>query len=453
MKKALALVLALVLALSMAVSAFGLELVELEKVNTAEAGRTEINLVPVVKDLERVLYTTQAGVYYIALEDQPWTDVKVTANGNVTAELVEFDPEKMVILDDAGNDYVKWAVTEKGETLKWADCNDLTYDEAVEMAAAKNAKYEVTYYGITCVTNVNVIKLTIADNYTAHYTEGTVEIEAKLAGKLYAAELTIINDVTIFEYEQVKFNAANAATETLYVGEDGYSDYFTDLYGYDFDEILGEYDYADLRIEDLAAVISTTAFRAIEGKDIVVGAIGDFLTVTIEDVAKGQKGVNFMPSEIYLVNKDGVKVQDFLAKEEAEYKNFKPVAIGFGFEGNQVIASDFTVSLDLPMNWYELRELFKVKVEEDDIITYYFVKDGKVIDEVTVDYMKDDITSDIEIDIELSNTTLGKYEIRLDVPAVEGESNPNTGAESVVGVVAALAVVSLASAAAVSLKK
>ena len=69
--------------------------------------------------------------------------------------------------------------------------------------------------------------------------------------------------------------------------------------------------------------------------------------------------------------------------------------------------------------------------------------------------MKDDLTVPVSFTIEGKNSKLGSYAIVIDVPAneVAGESNPNTGAESVVGVVAALAVVSVATAAAVSLKK
>ena len=52
--------------------------------------------------------------------------------------------------------------------------------------------------------------------------------------------------------------------------------------------------------------------------------------------------------------------------------------------------SDFTIEWKLGVNAYELRESLKLKVEEDDIITYYILKDGKYFDEFTVDYMKDD---------------------------------------------------------------
>ena len=100
--------------------------------------------------------------------------------------------------------------------------------------------------------------------------------------------------------------------------------------------------------------------------------------------------------------------------------------------------------------------MFGEKVEEDDIISYYVVNQNKeVVKTIKVDYMTYDPTETVEFTIEGENEKLGWYTLALEVPAVEteGEENPNTGAESIVGVVAALAVVSLASAAAVSLKK
>ena len=68
---------------------------------------------------------------------------------------------------------------------------------------------------------------------------------------------------------------------------------------------------------------------------------------------------------------------------------------------------------------------------------------------MTVDY-----NDTVKLSIDGENTTLGQYQIAVKVPAEnKGEKNPNTGAESVMGVVAAVAVVSVAAAAAVSLKK
>ncbi|MBE6899978.1 MAG: hypothetical protein E7479_04850 [Ruminococcaceae bacterium] len=438
MKKALALVLALVLALSMGVSAFALSLVELDKVPSEEAGK---DIIPVVDAYDTYLHLYDGGKYYVALDDQPWEDVKVTANGCVSAKLVEFDPEKMVIVDEDGNDIVLWAVTEKGVKLEG------TYDYEGAKAAAKaaNAEKEVTYYGITCVTNVNVIELVIEDNYTAHFEEGTVKIEAKLDKVPYAGQINVINDVVIFEYEEVKWTAANYAEKAyLTVGQGGYSDWYTSEVGYSV--AFDDYDENENRVEEGAAVVSTTAFRAIEGKSLKVSQ--GILNVTLKAVEAGQKGVNFLGYVDYdYKDRDGDGVFD------VDYDVLE--AINFGYLGNQVVKGEFVIDINLGLNWYELRELFSLKVEEDDIISYYLIdENGKVVGGKEVDYMTADLTEVAKFSITDANATLGEYSLVLEVPAVEGgESNPNTGAESVVGVVAALAVVSVATAAAVSLKK
>ena len=434
MKKALALVLALVLALSMAVSAFAATLVELKPANPTEDKMIEIEVVD-AKETKTVVYVDCAGTYYIALADKAYTDVVVTANGCVDAKLVEYDPETMVV---SGLD-IFYAVTRKGEVVE----EGLSYTDAKKAAADKNAAEKVTYYGYKLVTNVNIIEVKVADNYTAHYTEGTIEITAKLVEnkveKAVSKTLAFVNDVVIFEYEEVKYAAANSKTAALQLGSKGYSDFETAKDGYGF-----KYDETELRVKPGALVVSTTAFRAIEGKDLKLNVLDTKdakVNVTLKEIAAGQKGVNFF---CYAdINWD--KASDNL------------VAATFGFKGEQVIAGAYEIVVDLPVDYYELRELFGLKVEEEDIITYYVInEDGEVECEKTVDYMKDDLSENVKVTIKGENDTLGSYTLCLEAPAVEEEAteeNPNTGAEAVVGVVAALAVVSVATAAAVSLKK
>ena len=440
MKKALALVLALVLALSMAVSAFAATLVVLGDVSVNANNDVNVYLTSVDATETEILYTTTKGVYYIALDDKPYTDIKVTANGNLAAELVEYDPATMNVW---GMEIV-FDITYAGEALgdgQWFTADGVNvestdkYAQAVAYAKDLNDEHRVNLFGVAVRTNVNIIKVTVADNYGVAYEEGTLKIEAKLDKVPYATSLRLINDVTIFEYEQVKWAAANYADgKALVCGDLGYSDFFTAKHGYDFAD--DDYDWYELRTKEDAAVISTTAFRAIEGQNIAVSC-GKAL-VEIFNVAKGQKGVNFK-HDYYTVdaNRDG-----------------KIESINLDFYGNQVIAGDYAVTLVPGYDWFTLREAFGVKVEEDDIITYYVLKNGKVVKEYTVDYMVADIYAPVVVEIAGSNSALGCYEIVLEVPAVEGgEENPNTGAEAVVGVVAALAVVSVATADAVSLKK
>ena len=148
MKKALALVLALVLALSMAVSAFAANMIELKPVRPLPTEITEIEL---VEDLKDVLYTTfdaknwdedntYGTVYYFALPAVEYKDLKLTANGNITAELVKYDPETMVVLDKNDNEVYTYSVYVDGAIpAKWE------FKEAVKVKldAYKNDYTEV----------------------------------------------------------------------------------------------------------------------------------------------------------------------------------------------------------------------------------------------------------------------------------------------------------------------
>ena len=454
MKKALALVLALVLALSMAVSAFAVEFVQLKDQTPADAEPIEIEVVdPASK--EYVLYTTPSfdlenhkvvleTVYYVALPyDVNYKDIKVTASGNATAELVKFNPDTMVLVD-GGVDPLTYGVYDlKGNNVT----GPVSYEDALSWEEVFETENRADYK-VVCDQYVNIIKITVENNFSAHYTEGKVVVEAKLGKKDYKGTLTIVNDVTIFEYEEVKWAAANNEDEVaLKLFSKGYSDFVTSEEGYGW-----EYDYEELRNAPNATVVSTTAFRAIEGKDLSVLALDNEdmeVLVTLKDIAKGQKGVNFFA----VYGAEGLKFKE--VDDELVTIDGKPSAITFGFLGDQVVKGEFEIDVTFNYDWYELRELFGLKVEEDDIISYYIVdENGKVVGGKEVDYMTADLTEDAEFTIKGSNSKLGQYKLVLEVPAAEvGEANPNTGAESVVGVVAALAVVSVATAAAVSLKK
>ena len=475
MKKALALVLALVLALSMAVSATAavLEngLVELAPATPAADDKDTVYVLDAEYIDTFVYYANVVGDYYIALDvDTVYTDVKVTANGNVSAELVEYDPAKMdvVFVDIDENGYfnsladqtivsaaekITFKVTCKGEDTAFTG---MTYEDACKKVEELEKAEKVTYYDVKCEKCVNIIKVTVENNYSAHYTEGTIKIEAKNAAKkAVSTELTVINDVIIFEYEEVKWAAANKGELQLFGM--GYSDYITDKLGYGL-----SYDEDALRQIPGAAVISTTAFRAIEGKNITVNVLDSDLvnmalayaeldlampkdrafdvSVTLKEVKAGQKGVNFCVWGGLELKENDLGIE----------------SVEFGFVGGQTILGKYAVNVKLPINYYELRELFGLKVEEEDIITYYVVdENGAVVKEIKVDYMTADLSALVAFTVEGENEALGYYTLCLEVPAVEGEveENPNTGAESVVGVVAALAVVSVATAAAVSLKK
>ena len=329
-----------------------------------------------------------------------------------------------------------YTAVKEGDSVLWKE--DVVVSAASDVQAIAdllNEKDRTTQYYAKALDNTTLIELTVEDNFSAAYKEGTVKISATLNKKPVSATLTVIRDVTIFKYEEVKYAAEYE--NFLTVGDNGYSDYLTAVNSYGTPAIGGSK-------QEHASVVSTTAFRAIKGEALEV--LSNDLTVIIPEVAEGQKGVNFASYEV-----------DFLNSKGKHTDKNDVVAIDFGFYGNQVIASDFEIEVNLGnLDFFELREKFGKKVEEEDIITYYVLKDGKAYDSFTVDYMQIDPTDLVKLSIEgKAGDTLGGYQIVVEAPAApsEGEENPNTGAESVIGVVAAMAVVSVAAAAAVSLKK
>ena len=459
MKKIVALVLALMMVLSLGVSALALTKIELDQVEVTEDGTKLIKFVDTVEFIgaDKVLYTNgpHGGVAYFVLKTTGLKDVKATySNDAVKAEIIDYDPEKMEFVDGAD-----WAVVRKdgkaideylaaSTTLDWSKCVESgkgNYDWCKYVAKTLNKEFKTTQFVVKTTSEIKVLKLTVAANYSASFTEGSVKVSALRVAdkKTVYTEMKFVNDITIFAYEYVKSAAENNYALELF--DEGYSDYETYLAGYktpDTAQRLG------------SRVISTTAFRAIEGKDITVNVyptpkenderVAKSADVTIYNVAAGQKGVNF---EYY--EKEVKEATSTALAVDGENRK-----VEFGFYGDQVVKSKFTVNFDLDWTYFELREFFGKKVEEQDIVTYYILKDGKVLKEVKVDYMTVDYNDTVKLSIDGENTTLGQYAIAVKVPAEnKGEENPNTGAESVMGVVAAVAVVSVAAAAAVSLKK
>lgn len=460
MKKIVALVLALMMVLSLGVSALALTKIELDQVEVTEDGTKLIKFVDTVDFIGsgKVLYTNgpHGGVAYFVLKTTGLKDVKATySNGDaVKAEIIDYDPEKMEFVDGAD-----WAVVRKdgkaideylaaSTTLDWSKCVESgkgNYDWCKYVAKTLNKEFKTTQFVVKTTSEIKVLKLTVAANYSASFTEGSVKVSALRVAdkKTVYTEMKFINDVTIFAYEYVKSAAEYKYALELF--DEGYSDYETYLAGY---------KTPDTAQRPGSRVISTTAFRAIEGKDITVNVyptpkenderVAKSADVTIYNVAAGQKGVNF---EYY--EKEVKEATSTALAVDGENRK-----VEFGFYGDQVVKSKFTVNFDLDWTYFELREFFGKKVEEQDKVVYYILKDGKVLKEVEVDYMTVDYNDTVKLSIDGENTTLGQYAIAVKVPAEnKGEENPNTGAESVMGVVAAVAVVSVAAAAAVSLKK
>lgn len=457
MKKLLALVLALVMVLSLAVSAFAVTLV-VDK-ETAEKPVLDLNDVDFWDTEEIYLIFHKGGTWYMPINLENGKTIKTAEvtvdNDFVTAEIIDYDPETMAggeanlgltykIVDKKGNDVTKLLVESTGTDDDGNDVYPSDYDTLKDAADEANKLAKTKAFTVKVNEgSTKVLKLVVADNYTVDYKEATVKVTATDTEKkpdTYTKKINVVSDVAIYEHNTILYAAEEDEALTIYAPFGGYSAYLTKgNYGYtkEYEEWLNRYTFT-------TTVLPTTGFRAIAGKKIVLSTDrkGINVDVTIPEVAAGQKGVNF-----------AFVTEGELVDETTWTKGHK--SFSFGFKGQQTIASDYTIDVDLNCTYYQLRQLFRQKLEEEDVLKFYILKDGKAFDELVVDFMTVDDTENVEFTIEgKAGTNLGYYTVTLTAPAAEeGETNPDTGAESMIGVVAAMAVITLASAAAISLKK
>lgn len=406
MKKILSLVLAVVMAFSLGVSAFAAPIV-LEPVKDVVIEPIVLKSLPLTNVNESILTAGEGGTYYIMLDPTiNYKNITVSANGAVSARMVEYNAKTFAPIPGITYQVVYY----RHEVVE--GCTGMTYEDAVVKADELNQAGKTTQYTVKPEGNANIIEVVIEDNYSASYKEGEIIVKAFNAdtNKNEAATLTVVRDVVIFGYENVKYYAdRKEALNPDYLP--GYSDYETAQTGYK--------DYVNVMYCDYPTVICTTAFRAIEGKDIAVDVAG--MTATIKDVAPGQKGVNFSGYKVKEIDKD---------------KNGKAERIVFGFYGDQKINSKFEVVVDTGYTWYSLREAFGIKVEENDILAYTLYKDGVPYATYEIDYANvEDVYEDVKFVIDgTAGETLGEYSLEYGYavnevePEVEVESNPNTGA-------------------------
>lgn len=349
------------------------------------------------------------GVFYVGiLSDIEFDDMELCLSGDLKGQLLDFDPEKYRSIGEKYSVYNRAT----GETAPKG--TGLTYEKATKLAEELNNENKVTYYEVKCESFVYVAKITVPQNYSTSYSSGTYKITAKTKDKTYtSAEYTVVSDVSIFEYEYIKWAANGKGNAVEVMSEDarGYSDYLSYKYGY------GDKEY-DPPKADSPTVIATTAFRAIADKKLVLNC-GEGVKITIPNVSSMQRGVNF-------IYKNSVGDLD----SETKTRNYS-----LTFYGKQPIESDFIIEWNLGCTYYQLRESLGIRVEEEDVITYYITKDGKYFDEFTVDYMSADINKNIVLTLENeAGTTLGNYSITTKKPAdavssaKSEETNPNTGA-------------------------
>jgi len=185
--------------------------------------------------------------------------------------------------------------------------------------------------------------------------------------------------------------------------------------------------------EEFPSVITKDAWKEIVGSTLIVG-VADDLEVEIGKIVKGQTSINF-------ITDDDVDDDVQAINEDAE------LAALLFLDTTNVLDSDFTISYT-----FEIEDAAKA----GDYFLYELVGDQlELVKKVAVGKGDDEV--DVEIERKAGDT-LGQYylsDVELATAAAEEEpeENPNTGASEVAGVAVALAVISLVSAAAVSLKK
>lgn len=317
-------------------------------------------------------------------------NIKITSNGNVSARLVDYDPETMV--DYLGNDEDNKFVTYK----VWDSAKGKNVVTGVSYFEAKGIAEKSANYSVVAENAVNLVEITVGENYSSVWKEGVLKISATIDGQEYATAMTFISDVVVFEYEEVKWAAKNDGI--LMVGGDGYSDYCN--------------YYGKYIVVEGATTVSTTAFRAIEGEEILIYA-SDYMDVVLANIASGQSGVNF--SNYFDI--------DF---EDSDYDNIWDIygenlnAIEFGFYGDQIIKGKYAIVTYLPWNYGELRDIFGLSMA--DVVSYYIVdKDNNILKQIKVDYTL--VNSEVEVAISLhgENEPLGEYKLVVEVPAADEE--------------------------------
>ncbi len=317
-------------------------------------------------------------------------NIKITSNGNVSARLVDYDPETMV--DYLGNDEDNKFVTYK----VWDSAKGKNVVTGVSYFEAKGIAEKSANYSVVAENAVNLVEITVGENYSSVWKEGVLKISATIDGQEYATAMTFISDVVVFEYEEVKWAAKNDAL--IRIGGYGYSDYCN--------------YYGKYIVVEGATTVSTTAFRAIEGEEILIYA-SDYMDVVLANIASGQSGVNF--SNYFDI--------DF---EDSDYDNIWDIygenlnAIEFGFYGDQIIKGKYAIVTYLPWNYGELRDIFGLSMA--DVVSYYIVdKDNNILKQIKVDYTL--VNSEVEVAISLhgENEPLGEYKLVVEVPAADEE--------------------------------
>ena len=379
-------------------------------------------------------FDEETGVFTVTEEGKPTTSFAM--GGTVTAETT--------LSDDKTTQTVVTV-----ETINFST----DYIEVRTAAKTLNEAGKTTRYEAVCNQDVHIVKVKIADNFGVNYAKGTFQAKATGAsdGKAYIGiRNDVIADVAIASKDTVEYFAENyknnakgaifPINEATEKADFGYWDF-----------------YEDRMSSKKAFVISTTAFRSIADKGLTLAnsATDANIIVEIDKVASNQTGVNFL-------NDSGAKYKKVNGDQVFDYYYLD-------FYGTQPIASDFTITWKPGCTYAELLTKFGMNTDESEKLTFHLNIDGKD-NKIEIDYSKVHLYEEVEIEIERkAGSTLGRYILSGSKVNVNGntgsgngngngsnsgnESNPNTGAEGMIGVASAMAVVSAAAGAALCFKK
>lgn len=401
-------------------------------VNDSKSG-SAIGYDKVTTVVNKGTYDDTTGLFTVTEEGKPVVSYAMGGSAEAKTELNDDKTEQTVVTV---------------ETINFST----DYIEVRAAAKALNDAGKTTRYEAICNQDVYIVKVKVADNFGVNYAKGTFQAKATGAsdGKAYSGiKNDVIADVAIASKDTVEYYAEhyknNAKGELFPINEaTGKADF-----GYwDF--------YEDRMSSPKAFVISTTAFRAIAGEGLtLVNSTSDpSVIVEIDEVSANQGGVNFL-------NDSGAKYKK--VDGEQVFDNYY-----LDFYGTQTIASDFTITWKPGCTYGELLHKFGMNTDESEKVTFHLNINGKD-NKLVIDYGKVNLYDEVEIEIEREEgSTLGRYILSGKKVTVggnggsgsgsnnggtSGEQNPDTGAEDMIGIVSAMAIVSAAAGAALVLKK
>ena len=408
-------------------------------INDSKSGSV-ISYDKVTTVINKGTYDEETGVFTVTEEGKPSVSYAIGGSTEAKTELNSDKTEQTVVTV---------------ETINFST----DYMDVRAAAKTLNTEGKTTRYEAVCNQDVYIVKVKVADNFGVNYAKGTFQAKATGAadGKAYAGiKNDVIADVAIASRDTVGYYAehykANGKGELFPINEVTEK---SDFGYWDF--------YEDRMSSNKAFVISTTAFRSIVDKGITLvdNSADPTVIVDIPKVSASQSGVNFLTDSGAKYKKvDGEQVFD----------NYY-----LDFYGKQTIATDFTITWKPGCTYGELLQKFGKNTDETEKVVFHLNVDGKD-NLISIDYSKVNLYDEVEIEIvRKAGSTLGRYILSgSKVTAngnggsgntgsgsnggssnggTSGESNPNTGAEDMIGIAAAMAVVSAAAGAAFALRK